>query len=78
MKSTINSLTKEELIKEIKEILEEIEYGSIEIYVQDKKVTQVSVRSIKKTSISIRNDETIEQNGNQRRTFTITHFQRSE
>lgn len=40
-----------QLIEEIKQALKSIDgYGSIEIIVQDNKVTQISVRNIKKTS----------------------------
>jgi hypothetical protein len=40
-----------ELIEEIKQALKSVErYGSVEIYVQDEKVTQVTVRNIKKTN----------------------------
>lgn len=41
------------LFDEIKEALEKVIFGSVEIYVQDKKVTQITVRNIKKTSVSI-------------------------
>ena len=40
-----------QLIEEIKQTLKSIEgYGSVEIIVQDDKVTQISVRNIRKTS----------------------------
>ncbi len=39
------------LVTEIKDALKSIHsYGSVEIYVQDSTVTQISVRNIKKTS----------------------------
>ena len=39
------------MIEEIKQALKSVErYGSVEIYVQDDKVTQITVRSIRKTS----------------------------
>lgn len=41
---------------EIKGELEKIGYGSLEIYVQNNKVTQITVRNIKKTNVDI-NDE---------------------
>ena len=45
------------LFDEIKEALEKVIFGSVEIYVQDKKVTQITVRNIKKTSVSIEEEE---------------------
>lgn len=47
------------LIEEIKKALQSVSYGSIEIYVQDKTVTQISIRSIKKTSFNLRASSTI-------------------
>ncbi len=37
------------LLDEIKEALKSVDYGSIEIYVQNGNVTQISVRNIRKT-----------------------------
>ena len=45
--------TKQNLLAEIEEALDAVEFGSVEIYVTDKKVTQITVRNIKKTSIDI-------------------------
>lgn len=45
--------TSAKLIDEIEQALKNVSYGSIELYVQDKVVTQITVRSIKKTSVSI-------------------------
>lgn len=42
-----------QLLEEIKTALDTIRYGSVEIYVQDKQVTQITVRSIKKTKLEI-------------------------
>lgn len=42
-----------QLLEEIKTALDTIRYGSIEIYVQDKQVTQITIRSIKKTKLEI-------------------------
>jgi hypothetical protein len=40
-----------QLIEELKQALKSISgYGSVEVIVQDDKVTQISVRNIKKTS----------------------------
>lgn len=45
-----------ELLDEIKEALKNVRgYGSVEIYVQDHKVTQITERNIKKTNHNIRN-----------------------
>lgn len=41
------------LFNEIKSALEDVIYGSVEIYVQDKKITQITVRNIKKISVAI-------------------------
>ena len=47
-------LVKQELMEEIKEALKNIRgWGSVEIYVQDFKVVQITERNIKKTSQSI-------------------------
>ena len=43
------------LLDEIKDALKNVRgYGSVEIYVQDHKVTQITQRNIKKTNHSIR------------------------
>ncbi|MBI5452180.1 DUF2292 domain-containing protein [Candidatus Gottesmanbacteria bacterium] len=45
-----------DLLEEIKQALKNVRgYGSVEIYVQDHKVTQITERNIKKTSHNIRN-----------------------
>ena len=45
-----------ELIEEIRAALKNVRgWGSVEIYVQDFKVTQITERNIKKTSHSIKN-----------------------
>lgn len=43
----------QELIEEIIEAIHDINYGSIEIYVQDNLVTQITVRKIKKTNVTL-------------------------
>lgn len=47
------------LLTEIKNALESVRYGSIEIFVQNKVITQITVRNIHKTSVEIesRQDE---------------------
>lgn len=41
------------ILSEIKNALESIRYGSIEIFVQNKIITQITVRNIHKTSVEI-------------------------
>lgn len=53
MNGSINKNLSEKLMKDIKEELEKIGYGSLEIYVQNNKVTQITVRNIKKTNIDM-------------------------
>ncbi|KPJ70101.1 hypothetical protein AMJ51_02570 [Microgenomates bacterium DG_75] len=45
-----NSILSSALIEEIKEALSGLDYGSVEIYIQDGKVTQITKRRIKKTN----------------------------
>ena len=45
--------SKKKLLDQIEQALGQVNFGSVEIIVQDKKVTQISVRSIQKTSIDI-------------------------
>lgn len=55
-KTTDNSSSRNNrsnLLAEIKEALKSVSYGSIEIFVQNKVVTQITVRNIKKTSVEI-------------------------
>lgn len=47
------------LLDEIKDALESVRYGSIEIFVQNKVVTQITVRNIHKTSVEIEKDNEI-------------------
>lgn len=49
------------LITEIKDALASVRYGSIEIFVQNKVITQITIRNIHKTSVEIeKNKEDIE------------------
>mgnify|MGYP001559800200 CR=1 FL=1 len=71
--------TKHSLIAEIEEALDAVEFGSVEIYVTDKKVTQITVRNIKKTSIDITEPQEISQTKRQPKTFTIrANFRKTE
>ena len=47
----------EQLFKEIVKALQSIQYGSVEIVVQDKTVTQITVRNITKTSVNIQKEK---------------------
>ena len=47
------------LLSEIKQALESVKYGSIEIMVQNKVVTQITVRNIHKTSMEIAKEERV-------------------
>lgn len=42
-----------QLIEEIKNALQSVTFGSVEIYVTDNNVTQITTRTIKKTSIRL-------------------------
>lgn len=41
------------ILDELEKALQSVSYGSIEIFVQDKVITQITVRNIKKTSVGI-------------------------
>jgi len=41
------------LIQEIKQALKNVRWGSVEIYIQDKKVVQITERHIRKTNHSV-------------------------
>lgn len=47
------------LINEIKAALKSVKYGSIEIFVQNKTVTQITVRNIHKTSVEIEKEHDV-------------------
>lgn len=48
------------LLEEIKNVLKSVSFGSVEIYVQNSKVTQLTVRKIVKTKYDIGEEETHE------------------
>ncbi len=48
---------KVDLLSEIKNALKSVRYGSVEIFVQDNTVTQITVRNIKKTSVGIGDED---------------------
>lgn len=55
MVNTSNQRSKK-LLEELERALRSLEYGSVEIYVQDNTVTQITIRNIKKTSLKINGD----------------------
>jgi len=46
------------LLTEIKNALESVKFGSIEIFVQNKVITQITVRNIHKTSMEVNEENT--------------------
>mgnify|MGYP001563505764 CR=1 FL=1 len=42
------------IISEIQKALDDMVFGSVELYVQNRKVTQITVRHIKKTNVETR------------------------
>lgn len=80
--SQFGAKSKKDLITEIENALDAVDFGSIEIYVQDKTVTQITVRNIKKTSINITSNITSSSeiiNKEDQKVFSIhTHFRRTE
>lgn len=45
------------LLEEIKTALESVKFGSIEIFVQNKIITQITVRNIHKTSLDMKKNQ---------------------
>ena len=43
----------DKLLSDVKSALQNLEYGSVELYVVNSEVTQISTRQIKKTNINI-------------------------
>lgn len=48
------------IIGEIQKALDDIIFGSVELYVQNRKVTQITVRHIKKTNVGVEKTPQIE------------------
>ncbi len=44
------------ILNEIQKALDDMVFGSVELYVQNRKVTQITVRHIKKTSIATQSE----------------------
>lgn len=53
-----------QLINEINQALDNLNWGSVEIYVQNDVVTQITVKNIKKTSASSKTERVLPQNSN--------------
>jgi hypothetical protein len=53
MKKKLRITNNPPLMDEIKKVLKTVSYGSVEIYVQNSKVTQMTVRKIVKTKYNI-------------------------
>jgi len=47
-------MANQSIIEEIMQSIDSINYGSVEVIIQDGQVTQISTRIIKKTNISIK------------------------
>ena len=58
--ANVQDRTQKDLIKKIEDALGQISFGSIEIHVQDKVATQITVRNIEKTSIEINNSSKVQ------------------
>jgi len=54
--STTSPILSAALTEEIKEALDGLDYGSVEIYIQNGKVTQITKRKIKKTNHRLEKD----------------------
>jgi len=59
MANYIKNNFSDRLMQDIKEELKRIGFGSLEIYVQNNKVTQMTVRNIKKTNVEIQDKKQI-------------------
>lgn len=53
------------IISEIQKALDDMIFGSVELYVQNRKVTQITVRHIKKTNVGTLETSGIERNQNE-------------
>lgn len=56
------SLRKQDILTEIENALDAVDgYGSVDIIVQDGKVTQISIKNIKKTSLNLSEGQDIKE-----------------
>jgi hypothetical protein len=77
--SIYRNKSKQDLVKEIENALDAVSFGSVEIYVQDDKVTQITVRNIKKTSINIKQPEAVVPETRKEKIFTLqAHIRRTQ
>lgn len=53
------------IISEIQKALDDMIFGSVELYVQNRKVTQITVRHIKKTNVGVSEPLSIERTQNE-------------
>lgn len=58
-----------QLLSEINEALDNLRWGSVEIYVQDDNITQTTIKNIKKTSVSIQ-EKVLEKSKNGNKVLT--------
>ena len=63
---------KSDLIKEINVALKSLNWGSVEIYVQNNVVTQITVKNIKKTSVSTEENENISEESRKHKVQVLT------
>lgn len=59
------------LVAEVKKALDNLSYGSVELYVQNNTVTQITVRQIRKTSIEMNNHEDHEEHEQETQTVNL-------
>lgn len=59
-----------QLLSEINEALDDIKWGSIEVFVQDDQVTQITVKKIKKTMRLIKTNKSSENGKNVNKVLT--------
>ncbi len=64
---------KSDLIREINTALKSLNWGSVEIYVQNNIVTQITVKNIKKTSVSTEEDENFSENNKKHKIQVLTN-----
>lgn len=64
---------KSDLIREINTALKSLNWGSVEIYVQNNIVTQITVKNIKKTSVSTEEGENSIENNKKNKIQVLTN-----
>ncbi|OGH23477.1 MAG: hypothetical protein A2629_00320 [Candidatus Levybacteria bacterium RIFCSPHIGHO2_01_FULL_41_15] len=67
----MNKKATAQLVDEINSALKDLMWGSVEIYVQDNVVTQITVKNIKKTRVSTRDEsKRLENSKNEKQVLT--------